>query len=507
MLIKNKIEEKPLYILVLRVIHINVSRDRPRPGWNKMQRHRQVLSLIIGFVLFSACVMAADYQISVTPINTSTLPNESATFNVTITNFDRISERFQIYTLDTRWVLNLNPVLYQVDPETIQSTTLSVHPTTDVGYGTQGLTLLVKHLDDNIIYQESLILYVINPNYVPEGYVPSVALDDSFPESINPRNPLDITISLRNRNALNFTSLTIDLNSPLFTRTLTQSLEPLAEQSEETTFTLNPDQAAGDYNLTVTLIAQNKTINEVTKTLHIAAITDVAATPQETDELFRETTSVTLTNNGNVVTTYTERLPTNWLRALFSSTTPTTSTQVSAGVRYHVWSITLAPQETATVTRVENYRLPAIVLILIIIGVATYFAFRSPLIAVKEAISLKEAGEEGSSTTKVRIFVKNRTGKQLSGVNVIDRVPSLATYKPQASLGSVSPTKVVTSPKGTMLKWELDLLEPYEERILSYGLHSQLKILGKMTLPPAKVKFSTKNGERATYTRTSVYEE
>ena len=179
------------------------------------------------------------------------------------------------------------------------------------------------------------------------------------------------------------------------------------------------------------------------------------------------------------------------------------------GARYHVWSFTLAPKEIMKVSRVENYQILIAVIILAIAGVLAYYFTRSPIIAVKEAIALREEGEEGSSSLKIRLFVKNRTGGTLSGVSVIDKVPSIATYKAEETLGTVSPTKVVSSQKrGTVLKWELDLLEPYEERILSYSLVSQLKIVGKLRLPRGKIQFTSKGGkERVTFTKNVGYEE
>jgi hypothetical protein len=67
---------------------------------------------------------------------------------------------------------------------------------------------------------------------------------------------------------------------------------------------------------------------------------------------------------------------------------------------------------------------------------------------------------------------------------------------------------VTTEKKGTLVKWELDVLEPYEARNLNYNLASRLRILGSMRLPSAKVSFITKDGkERVTYTKNLIYNE
>ena len=91
---------------------------------------------------------------------------------------------------------------------------------------------------------------------------------------------------------------------------------------------------------------------------------------------------------------------------------------------------------------------------------------------------------------KVRVFVKNRSRRQVNRLRVIDRVPHIAEFITNAHLGTLQPSKVTKSERrGTIVRWDIDSLEPYEERIISYKIKSKLKIVGKMVLPPAKIKF------------------
>jgi len=265
-----------------------------------MRLHTQVLSLILGLVLFSSLVAAANYQVSVTPLNMSTLPNESASFKVVISNFDVQAARFQVYTLDTRWIIRTDPLLYQVEGRSAMESVLYIRPTTAIGYGAQGLTVLIKDIDTNTVNKEALIVYVIDPNRMPGGYAASVNLDVRLPDDINPRDPFAVGINLRNRNGLNISELSIVISSPLFNQTVIEPLAPFAEKTEDEPFTLNPYQAAGDYPLHVGLYWNGNLINEESKTLHIQAITDIQETPADQEELFRHTTTLTLENKGNV---------------------------------------------------------------------------------------------------------------------------------------------------------------------------------------------------------------
>ena len=455
-------------------------------------------------------VAAASFQISTTPLKNSILPNESAEFKLSITNFDKRAYQFQVYTLDTNWVIRSEPVVSMVQPQQQQEYTIWVKPIARMAYGSQGLALIVKNLDLKTLNPQSLIVHIQDPNKLPGVYAPSVQVTATYLDEVDPRRPFTLSLGLRNRNALDLSTIGVVIESPLFQKEYEAPLGPLDELNEDLYFTLDPHQQAGAYPLTITLYKEGKTVNQVQKQIIIKSLRDFRETPVDDGAFFRSTTTLTVENAGNTVEAYDAKLPTNWFRSLFSSTTPRTSTKKISGERYHVWTLDLKPGDTTTLNRVENYRLLVLALLLFLAALVAYFIFRSPIITVKEAISLKDpSGEEGTSKLKVRIFIKNRSGRQLAGVTVIDRIPSIATYVAQQSLGSVTPTKVVTTEKkGTLVKWELDVLEPYEERILTYNLGSRLRILGRMNLPSAKVSFITKDGkERTTYTKNLVYSE
>ncbi len=470
-------------------------------------RQAAMAAVILGLVfLLAQAALAADYQIDITPLHNAILPNESASFKLVISNFGNDAQYFQIYTFDTKWVLRIDPTVYDVGARSSKVATIYVKPKTGIGFGSQGVPVSIKHLNDNVVQRQNLLISVLNPDAVPGTYAASVELAALLPQSVDPRQPLRMTVRLRNRNALNISGMEVDITSPLFNRTFTTALAPLAEKSEEQVFDLNPHQAPGTYPMNIALTYHEKRFSTLDQSVVIPRIEDVQEHVSGTAGFFRSQTTVALENVGNVHVDHITKLPTNWVRRIFSSATPKATVQKIGGQRYFVWNVSLEPEGTARVTLVENYRLLVIIVLLALVAAILYYVMRSPLIAVKESISLKD-GEETSSL-KVRIFLKNRTGKQLEAVGVLDRIPRIASYVPKESLGVVSPTKVVKSKKGTMLKWELDLLEPYEERILSYNLTSKLKIVGRVRLPSAKAQFTTKGGkERITYTKNVSFEE
>lgn len=466
---------------------------------------RYLLLLLI--VLSVTTVLAADYEVDVIPKDTTILPNESASYQFLVNNFDNTAERFQIYTLDTNYVLRIEPPIGVVQPNSRSEHMIYVRPKSNVGFGSQGLTILIKNLNENIIQQESVILHITDPLARGREYAPSVQLTVGTPETSNPRDPLRVSVHMRNRNNLDIRNMTVEVTSDLFSKMYTTTLGRVAEREDEITFSLSPYQSPGTYEMRVKLTYQDQVISEHISSLIIARVNDVQETVEDDSALFTHTAQLHVTNNGNLYSEHQARMETNWFRSIFTSTEPKAQKTKIAGERYLVWDLGLSPQETQTVSAKTNYRLLVVLIVLAILGVIFYFVMRSPLIAVKETISL--GSEKDSSNLKVRIFLKNRTGKPLDAVTVIDRVPGIATYVKKETLGVISPTKILTQPKkGTVLKWELDVLEPFEERILSYELASKLHIVGQIKLPAAKVHFTGLGGkERIIFTQTMAFEE
>lgn len=468
-----------------------------------------LLFLLFTFLLLSSLVTAS-YEIGLNTVDNAILPNESATFKVSISNFGRYAERFQIYTLDTHWVLQIVPPVSSINPESLQEYQINVRPKSTVRFGSSALDLIIKDLKTKTLHHESLIIDVENPNRLPGVYVPSVKLSALYDKSVDPRDNLVMTLNFQNRNALDIKNMSVVIDSQLFHKRYVTDLKPLGEKSDEQVFSLDPYQPPGEYPLTVSLILNNKTVNELSRTITIKKINDVVEQKKRTSFLFRSVTTLRIENKGNTEVTYTAELPTSIFRRIFSSAVQGKAVKKVDGSWVYLWNVTLSPKASENVTLTENYRLLVLLILLVAVAILIYYMVRAPLIVVKETILPKDEHDKSgtTSTLKVRIFVKNRVRKQLSNVQVIDRVPSIATYTEQNHLGTIQPTKVLRSKKGTVLKWELDLLEPYEERILSYSLASRLKIVGKMKLQSAKVVYVKSDGkERTLFTKNSVFEE
>jgi hypothetical protein len=185
-----------------------------------------------------------------------------------------------------------------------------------------------------------------------------------------------------------------------------------------------------------------------------------------------------------------------WYKRMFVSSDPSSEVVRMDGKSYLQWNPSLKPMEVKTITVTTNYRPLILIILIIVLALVLYFVLRSPLILLKEA-SVIEQDEHGISEIKVKVFIKNRSRKMLEQITVTDKVPGITEYMESNTLGSMKPSRITkTTAKGTILHWDLDKLDAFEERIITYKLRSKLKFVGDMALPRTRVKFTYGDGKK-----------
>jgi hypothetical protein len=446
---------------------------------------------------------AASYSIIVTPVDAEIYRNETATYTVSISNFDPVQAQYQVYTIDPSWGVRTDPFDLTVSAKSEKTFTLIMRPLSAADYGNQGVTVYFKDLNSDTLIKKAIVVSLRDPFYTNDrGYTPTVSMDVLMPYEIDPREEIPLRVELRNRNPLNISDLTIKVTGSDFAKESTLSLPPLSEKTRDITgLRTDPRSAPGDKDITIQLLYQGTVIAQVAKNYKVKEYTEVKERVTTNAFFFKTTKDVALYNDGNVQNTAIVRVPTSLIKNLFVNSDIPYEMTTYDGQRVLVWSIPLDPEETTAFTYTENYRILILLVLLAIASGIAYFLLRSPIVGLKEAVAIAHGG--GVSDIKVRLFVRNRSAKLIQGIQVTDRVPSLADVIKTESPGSIAPTKIAVSDKqGTLLRWELEVLEPFEERILTYQVKSKLKIIGRMHLPNAKIRYTVGGKERAVYSNT-----
>ncbi len=473
-----------------------------------MRYHAIVVVLIF---LLSAAAVQGILIVDTEPLNANIFLNQSATYNVTITNTDRSNPNiFSIYTQDPHWVLTASPKLTSVGPDSSASTVITLKPLESLPSRLQGIELRVKsHTTDQLVLRRILINIKPDSPPPPQEYLPSlkaVAEVDNNGQ-VTPGGDLVLRLHLTNRNPRVYETMRIQILGKLMSEDVTISLAGLEERTKIFTKHIGQFDPPQKDELTVIVSAENETLATIEDIpVEIVEYSPFFNKDRSTDAKFLKTTSeIMLTNIGNVVREEQIKVKTSWLKNIFTSAEPESSTLIESGDRYLSWKIRLRPDESATITITTNYRSVFAFVVTIVVILVLYLLLRSPVVIRKEAIKIGRE-EGGISELKILIYVKNRTQGRVKAVRILDKVPSLVDVIEDSYLGSIQPSQIIVNEKrGTKLAWELDQLDGFEERIISYRIKSKLSIIGGFRLPAGQVQFRWMSMNKRTVRSNSLH--
>jgi nitrogen fixation protein FixH len=459
-----------------------------------------VAAFILSFFLSLFFVTALNFEYNYTAQTDTIFNNETASYNVTITNNNDFTDNYQLYTINPLWNVDyaINPIKRQSSEDFI----LEIIPLDNRLTGPQLVPITIKSLQTDELVVENFYVYVKQTNETRKQYVPNVEMIVSMSDAIDPRNPVTLEISLNNRNPLDIKDVTVSITSQLFNKEYQTILGPLDRKTNQILFAdLNPMQKPGTYNVNVkaTAFGGNVTLGEFVKQVLVEGYSDISIEQTLTRALFSTQEKVVLKNNGNYNVTKLAKLQKNFFERIFTSSSAKPVKLVDSGIAYLSWNVPLEPKQEYTIIVNTNYTPLAIIIIIIIGGIISYYIFRSPVLLFKRA-KIVSLSEEGVSDIKVRLHIKNRSGKVIRNIKIVDKYPKIVQLEDESTLGMLKPTKMITADKAhQLLMWNLDVLDPYEERLLVYRLRSTLNIVGNISLPASKIKFHTATGERTYY--------
>ncbi len=292
----------------------------------------------------------------------------------------------------------------------------------------------------------------------------------------------NVRITLKNTQNTHLENLKIELSSEFFSSVHTISLKPY----ETTTVTAPIDTAktkqlpAGRYVMTARIVLENAqtTLQGIVTYLEQQSITSTV----NTEGLTVRTKKTTKTNEGNIPVTDTIVVNRDILTRLFTSYSrePIIAERHGLYVRYE-WRKELQPGESWSLITTTNYTLPFILVFLVVISALLVRYYSRTYVVAQKRVSYVKT-KSGQFALKVQLTIKARSN--VANVQVIDRLPGMT--KIYEKFGT-KPNRIDAASR--RLFWSIDRLQTGEERIISYIIYSDMKVIGRFELPPALVVF------------------
>ncbi len=453
--------------------------------------------LLLALATVSAQAAPGTFSVEVIPLETKIAINETASFNITIFNGFEDDREFYLekigYPFWDMYLLPLaNPITIVVPEKSQKSFVLYVRPLHITVVDTYTLDTYVADMATEIKQLIPLTVGIRSTEGLIQGYVPTVLTSVQMPSIIDPRKPLRVTVNLNNQNLLDYPNLTIRLSSALVNGEFLYELGPKEEKKVEIVKQLNPTTPPQQDRLVISVLREGKSIiNPITKEFSIEEYVIKDEQP-ESSNFLKSQKRISFTSN-NPQYQGILREETSSFSSLFTSTRPKAAIVSEGDKDYFVWSISFNDERKMEISITRNYRPLVIIIAIIVILIALYFVFRSPIVIMKEVASVSTK-EGGISEVKIILRLKNRGKETLTGIEVGDIVPQIASVEKEMSIGVMHPDKITTHHnQGTIIKWTIQQLEPSEGVVLSYKMKSRLTIVGDFHLPSATARCKHRN--------------
>ncbi len=453
---------------------------------------------------------ASALQYKVDNLNIIAYPNESLKYLLTITNNESSSQQVYINKLFIDNAFSSTQV--SIKPEISQlimageskSFNITIPVTEEMALGyyktIYSTTLLVSYgnLINGVTNTDRVKLdAVVLSNNVKNNGVQNISI--ITPVSVKPVSDFNITITV----LTNVESL-----KPVIELIISKDGRIVYESNSisELTYGINiidktiklPDKTmAGNYSLLVNLIVGNNTFQGLSD-LIIAPYKRVIYKSVKDENLFGKKLVKQVVNDGTEAINVSLNYSSNLLESTMISRSLILIKEGDVTVNSikplmnddYLFNnlVSLEPNQSAELIIEVNYWLLLLTPFLVIIGFISWFFITKRVVLTKEIIQIKKDGDE--LIIKVGISAKNVSIRSIHNTRIIEDLPLYANKA--GGFGSIKGE--VNKEKG-IITFNIGRLDPKEEVLITYKFKTDIELMGRVNLPPATIKFRTKNGE------------
>ncbi|MDD5254222.1 MAG: hypothetical protein PHG05_03955 [Candidatus Nanoarchaeia archaeon] len=444
------------------------------------------LVAILFILVLSGVTIAADIDTAYTLLDKDVAPGDEAVFELEIINNEDREIRLMIFADEFAFMpfsevfenMRAQPNEIVLSGKQTQKVKVLARIREDAVPGDTYKTLVkIKDANDlTIKAKQEIDLEVIKPEKL-------VKIEADFPDELIAKKNFRFNLKLIDKYNIDLNNVEVEIKSDIFEKKFSTDLIYNKPFSNEVSLDISPITDAGGYLLLIKTYYDGEIVGDYSKRFVVIKNPDIKEKVEKNSRFLIEEAKLIKSNEGNLDQQESLYYQLDWFEKIFTTYSIKPTQKQS---NYVVWDFVLRPGDSYEVDVKTDYRGACItILILILFGILGIYFFGKKVAVRKEVFRVKNEG--GISELKVMLHVKNR-GKDLSNVEVIDFLPSL--IKPiKGHYTTLEPSKIQRGSLGLRVIWILNNLKSGEERIITYRVESHLKILGKLHLPSAIVKY------------------
>ncbi|MBT4334459.1 hypothetical protein HOD61_01440 [archaeon] len=438
---------------------------------------------LIFTILLINCVSANSFiLVSEDEIKDSVFLSETAIFKLSIHNNQDFQDTFRFSILDIGWEFETIPSTLTLDSGEIGEVEVLFSPDSDFNEGKYGITALIYSIADSNIFTE----HIFDIRVIDFYDVLTTAVQ--IPTDINPQKQVVFNVDFNNNHDVNIENFEVILKSQFFEEKKTISLMPYETIKEEFVVEFSGAVSDGSYDLILEVYNGDELLIERDYDMLIGYYPEVNEQRSPESGFLIKSVTVVKSNYGTTTSheLYTKRF--SFFERLFTSVSPEPTTTFRSGSAYTLqWDFDLAPGEYKEIVVTTNYRSLAIIFIILSGLFGYYYYYRKEDIAITKRVVNVRHSHEGISTINVLLVLKNKSGKLLKNLKVMDNLVNVADNP--TNFGTIKPTIIRKGLGGVKMIWNIETLERGAEVIISYQAKCNVQVIGHLNIPLAVAKY------------------
>lgn len=444
---------------------------------------KKLLFLFIGVLLFSS---AFALSVQITPVDNSGRPGDILEYSIYLSNPATTEKTVLMYMIST--LSNTFEPAYQITVPASGSETITLYLNLPTSV-TEGRYYDSVYFDiDNLIQDTQTISYSVEG---PEQYYDFKSL--SVPSQVDPREQFNITLNIENGyEAVERVYATIEVYEEDGTD-LFYSVEVIdtlfGNNSIDLPVILNPELSPTTANVRVSLSWYNSDMGSLIQPFSIIGYELNTTEPVSSTTITSTTSGKVITNNGTLaLQSFDYEIPLNQLDVYFIFDASVDYTLTSESIIFHVPE--LLPGESIELSYESSYSIMYL-LPFALIGLVYLFYYFTRTISVKKEVYEMKRGLNYVGF-KIVLKITNISNKKIKRLRVVEPLPPIISqvYDYGTLHGELKTTKGQKN-----IRWNLGILKPNEEVILSYKVKSKIGLVGELRLDKGFVEVRDANSQ------------
>ncbi|HLD15746.1 MAG TPA: hypothetical protein VJB94_04190 [Candidatus Nanoarchaeia archaeon] len=457
---------------------------------------KRLIIVLAAILLLTTSAYAADLTFGVKTDNPDVPAGGEIVYDVTIVNNQPRSDTIKVFVdelnlfpfSDFALSAKIEPNFFDIAGGASKKVKVSIR-TMDTTTESRNYEIPLKAhsvIDSSVKEETLLVMHVTSSKDL-------IKVTPHLPDELIPGDTNGIAVDFKNNGNILIENAEVYVTSEVFSASKVLTFRPGKDFTEAFDIDLKPDTKPGVYTLSIRIYKDQELKGVYTSDFAVASNPDIKESKNVASGFLRKKITITNENEGNAPIKRRIEYKISGISRFFTKVDPAASYQDGM----YVWEFNVGAGEKQVINILIDYRTPFIVLFALALFILlAYYILTRGVNIKKRVFKISHDVEEGITELKIMLHIKNKAGKPVKEIKIIDLIPDHLMLTKE--FGTLKPDHMQKGSNNIRLIWNVPSLEIGEERIFSYKVKSKIDIVGSLVLPAAAVHFVNDKGQVVT---------